>query len=85
MSSGGVSAAGSLWRDPAEFGESCLVINSVGVIADRDEELPGNFGADAAAELEEIGGSAGHEGIDLSVELLDLSVQCLPATGKVAQ
>lgn len=60
-----------------EFRGRGLVADPVGIVADGDEELPGNFSADAV-ELDEAGGSVGHQGINLGAELLDLIIQRLP-------
>lgn len=81
---GDPSAAGGLWRDSTEFRERGLVADPVGVIADRDQELSSNFGANAV-ELDEVGGSVCHQRINLNVELLDLFVQGLSSAREVSQ
>lgn len=44
---GSAATAGGLWRDTAELGEGGLVVDAAGVVAGGDEELPGQFNADA--------------------------------------
>jgi hypothetical protein len=51
-----------LGRDSTKFRERGLVADPVGVVANGDEELSGNFSAHAV-ELDEIGGSVGHQRI----------------------
>jgi hypothetical protein len=51
---GGSSAACRLWCDTAEFGEGCLGVDAVCVVAGCDQELSRQFDADAV-ELDELG------------------------------
>jgi len=80
VTTGGASAAGWLGCDAAEFGEGCLGVDSVCVVAGCDQELPGEFDTDAV-EFDEFGCSCSDQGFDLLVEVLDLGIEALPAAG----
>jgi hypothetical protein len=54
VTTGGASAAGGLGCDTAEFGEGCLGVDAVCVVAGCDQELSRQFDADAV-ELDELG------------------------------
>ena len=63
---------------PVAFG-----VDSIGVVAGCDEELPGEFDADAV-EFDELGCGCSDQCFDLPVECLDLFIETLPAAGQVA-
>jgi len=69
--------------DAAEFGEGCLGVDAVGVVAGGDQELPGEFDADAV-EFDELGCSCSDQCFDLPIERFDPCIETLPAAGQVA-
>jgi hypothetical protein len=83
VTAAGTAAAGGLRSDAAELGEGSFVADAVGVVADGDEELSGDLGADPV-ELDQLGRGRADEGFDLLVEGLDLVVELLPASCQVA-
>jgi hypothetical protein len=83
VAAGGPAAAGRLGCDAAELGEGCLGVDAVGVVAGGDQELAGEFDADAV-EFDEPWCGGADQGFDLAVERLDLGIEVLPAAGQVA-
>ena len=73
VTAGGAAAAGGLWGDAAEFGEGCLAVQAVGVVAGGDEELAGDVCADTA-QADQGGGGGRDQGGEVCVELGDLLV-----------
>lgn len=82
--SAGPPAARWLGSDAAEFREGGFVADPVTVISSGDQELAGDFDADAM-KLEKLKGSRTDKRVNLLVQRLHLVVEGRPAPGQVSQ